>query len=113
MGMFDEVNYRDKLPVDGWDGHTFQTHSFDDIGDLYEIRDGMLYLERYDTEDQSDPNAVGFMRLAGCMAKVNRKMRPHPYTGEVRFYGMKQDTREWVEFSAYFRKGQMVEINVV
>jgi hypothetical protein len=88
MGMFDELRCRYKLPIDGFDGHLFQTKSLDCELDLYEIReDGTLWREAYDVEDRSDPNAVGIMALAGCMTRVNKRFEQRTsYTGKIRFY---------------------------
>jgi hypothetical protein len=105
--MFDEVRCRYPLPLAGAADIVFQTKDTPSQGlDLYEIREGgSLWVEEYDTEDRSDPNAEGLMRLAGCQTRVNKRWAACDMTGEVCFY---DDTGGvWYEFSAYFVRGQL------
>lgn len=78
--------------------------------DRYEIRaDGSLWHQNYDTEDQSDPNAVGIMRLAGCMTSVNHRWEPCNMTGEIVFYT--EIDKVWHEYSAYFVDGKLQQLH--
>lgn len=127
MGLFDEIRCKVALPVEldrDHRGHWFQTKSLQCAMDNFEIReDGALWAERYDTEDHSDPNATGLDRLRGMHAKVNQRWEPIvDFTGEVVFYsqasavGKEDDGRKnsgWIEFSAYFIKGQMKHLELL
>lgn len=110
MGLFDYVRCRYPLPIEGAEAMEFQTKDTDwPYMEQYEIReDGTLWRQEYDTEDRSDPNAKGILRLAGMATRVNERWVRCDMTGELRFYGAwdKQlETR--VEFSAYFVKGEL------
>lgn len=115
MGMFDYVNCRYPLPLAGANGLEYQTKSLDCAMDSYEIReDGTLWHEEYDVEDRSNPNADGFMRLVGMLTRVNRRWEPLELTGEVCFYGsMRDDWKNWIEWSAYFVRGQLKELHLL
>lgn len=84
--------------------------------DEYEIRkNGTLWVQQYDTEDHSDPNAEGIMRMVGCMTRVNlRWARVRDFTGEIRFYqaiiGDLDPNRYdhgWIEWSVYLVRGKV------
>lgn len=97
MGCFDNILYN---------GDWYQTKDTpSQFQDNYEIRDGTLWYEDYDTEDQSDPEAKGIERLRGIWTKVNLRWRPCPeFTGEIVFY-MDSEC-----YSAYFVNGVMKHI---
>ena len=120
MGMFDEVTCKYPLPVDGANSLLYQTKSLGCEMEYFEIReDGSLWKEHYDIEDRSDQNATGFMRMAGCMTRVNRHWKPaRTYTGEIRFYTSLDDSQSgkdsgWLEWSAYFESGLLVCVNLL
>ena len=114
MGMFDEIKCKYPLPVKGANKLLYQTKDTDaQIMDLYEIRkDGTLWHEIYDIEDKSNPKAKGYLRLAGCMTRVNKQWKQEDITGEIRFYTStckKHD--KWLEFSEYFVDGKLNQIH--
>lgn len=121
MGMYDYVRCMVPLPVDGdHSQRQFQSKSLNCDLDSIEIReDGSLWIERYDTEDHSDPNAEGLMSLVGKMTRVNQEMVPLDFTGEIRFYdfiateGPTYESRGWFEFSAYFVKGCIKHLELI
>jgi len=85
MGMFDYVRCHYQLPVEGANALDYQTKfaGFPNL-DQYEIReDGTVWVEEYDVEDHSDPNAEGLMKLIGCATRVNKRMVPFVYTGPM------------------------------
>ena len=50
----------------------------------YEIREvGTMWHEEYDTEDHSDPNAEGILRLDGISTKVNQRWVRDNYSGVI------------------------------
>jgi hypothetical protein len=127
MGMFDEIRCKMPLPVEidvEHREHWFQTKSLGCDMDYYEIRDdGTLWRETYETEDRSDPNAEGLMRLAGCMTRINKQWVPClAFTGEIAFYtqassiGAKevgQSHSGWIEFSTYFVRGELKQFELM
>lgn len=118
MGMFDELRCERELPAPNADGLLFQTKDTPSQWlDSYVIRpDGTLWHQVYDTEDRSDPNAEGLGRLIGSMTRVNPRWESVPLTGEVCFYtggGYDTDNPWWLEFSAYFKDGQLQQLNLL
>lgn len=108
MGMFDDLT--SKYP--GTEDLPYQTKDLDCMMDKYEIRrDGTLWRETYRTEDQSDPNATGFMALAGRFTRVPTGWEQIDHTGWVHFYfyrGSSDHERELphsVEYRAQFVDG--------
>lgn len=116
MGMFDRIKCRHNLShVEGLDDADvaaleYQTKDTpSQFLDQYEIReDGTLWVETYDIEDRSDPNAVGLMRICGAMTRVNKQWKPvSDFIGEIRFYtSLGEHHSGWLEFSAYFVRGK-------
>ena len=108
MGMFDYVRCHYPLP-DGAGALEYQTKDTPAQWlDQYEIRaDGTLWHQAYDTEDRSDPNAEGFMRLFGCATRVNERWEPVALTGEIVFYA------DDYEFSAYFVGGTLKHLETL
>lgn len=119
MGLFDYLRCKLPLPVAGANDLEFQTKDTDaQYMDHYEIReDGTLWHQEYDTEDRSDPTAEGLAALFGCMTRVNERWVQDDMTGEVRFYtsigSTPTTTGEWVEFSAFFVRGQLKHIETI
>lgn len=113
MGVYDYVNCHYPLPVAGANALTYQTKDTDaQFLDSYEIRkDGTLWHEEYDVEDRSDPNAEGLKGLIGCMTRTSPRWQQELLTGEVRFYDGNADW--WVEFSAYFVRGQLKQLEII
>ena len=115
MGMFDDLTCKYPLPVGGANDVDFQTKDTPAQHlDKYEIReDGTLWHEAYDIEDKSDPNAESLVdRVMGCCSPVNKRWEPEPMTGEVRFYES-SGKWDWLEFSAYFVKGQLKHLETI
>lgn len=106
MGMFDDLKCLYPLPVEGANDIAYQTKSLICFMEDYEIReDGTLWIQEYDTEDQSDPDAPGLLKFSGMLTRINKRWVPVPLTGEVVFYGGK------LEFSAYFVDGNLKELH--
>lgn len=128
MGMFDDLTCKYPLPVEGANELDFQTKDMDCLLTKYELReDGTLWVETYDTEDQSPatkwerehpgepapPEASGLLGLCGCMSRVNKRWeRVTDITGEIRFY-TNDWPQGWIEFSSYFVSGQLKELNLI
>lgn len=114
MGAFDFITCKYPLPVPGMESVSFQTKDFGTpFMDHYEIRDdGTLWYQEYDTEDHSDKNATGFMRLVGMAVRVNKRwVHCKEFTGEIVFYPDTIDIDQ--EFSAYFVKGCLRHLEVL
>ena len=114
MGVFDYVICEYPLPVEGANDVRFQTKDTPvQHLDNYKIcKDGTLWHEAYDIEDQSDPNAEGIDRFLGCMARVNQRWELVHLTGEVSFAG-DSSTHLWLEFSAYFVRGYIIRLELI
>ncbi len=116
MGMFDYIRCKYPLPLAGANELRFQSKDTPaQFLDEYEIReDGSLWHEDYETEDRSYPNAEGLLALIGIMTRVNCRWEPCTFTGDITF-GMYIDeelpSKTWVEYSAYFLKGQLRELH--
>lgn len=118
MGMFDELKCEYPLGHPPSEGLTFQTKSMDCNLDKYRIdKNGALWIERYDIEDRSDPNAKGVARLFGSLSRVNkREERLSDFSGEIDFYmsyGEKKSSgfgECMVEFRAQFLSGQLQSV---
>lgn len=117
MGLYDDIRCKYPLPVDGANDLAYQTKDTPaQWCDSYEIReDGTLWHREYDTEDRSDPNAEGLMRLAGCATRVNERWTQVPdFVGEVRFYTCNGNNGiEWIEWSAYFVDGKVAHMQLI
>lgn len=93
MGMFDYLRCKYPLPVAGDNDLEFQTKSLDCGMNRVEIReDGTIWTQEW---GEVDPE--------WCQRK---------FTGEVTFYEHTRD-KKWVEYSAYFVKGQLKELHSV
>jgi hypothetical protein len=119
MGVYDSIICKYPLEIEGANDLVYQTKSMDwPQLELYEIReDGTLWHEDYDVEDRSDPNATkgSFESVRGMKTHVNKRWRQmKDYIGEIRFHTFpnKNDTG-WLEYSAYFVKGRLNQINVI
>lgn len=118
MGMYDELRCLFPLPVHGANQLEYQTKDTPtQCLDLYEIReDGSLWMEDYDVEDHSDPDATGFLRMCGCMTRVNKRwVAVERFTGEIVFYSFLNDGAQkgWLEWSAYFENSNLIRINLL
>ena len=117
MGMYDEIQCKYPLPVEGANAHNFQTKDTPaQFLDHYEIReDGTLWHEVYDIEDHSDPKAEGIAAFMGCMTRVNNRwIQETDFTGEICFYdSCGADHTGWIEFSTYFVKGQLKQLEII
>lgn len=131
MGMFDNLKCLYPLPVDGVNALDYQTQDIQDWPTLdnYEIReDGTLWHQVYDTEDQSDRGKwlaehpgepepeFPLSAWCGCMARINPRWVPEPFTGDVNFYDLLGDPNGksgWIEFRASFADGALKDIQLV
>lgn len=113
MGMFDEIRCLYPLPLAGANERKYQTKSMRCAMDEYEIReDGTLWLEVYETEDRSDPNAKGLMRCVGMLTRVNKRwVQESDFTGAIEF--CTGDSMEWLEWSAYFVNGVVAQLHLI
>lgn len=112
MSTYDHIRCHYPLPVEGANALEFQTGSTDaQFMEDYEIwADGTLWHRAYDTEDRSDPNAEGLMRLVGSLTRVNERWERDFTTGEIRLSGTLDGS--WSEastlaFSIYFVQGEL------
>ena len=117
MGMFDYLRCEYKLPVKDSNSILFQTKDTpNQFMDEYLIdENGDLYEEEYDIEDRSDKTKGPFGAMLGCMTRVNIRKVKSDYTGEIRFYGFKDDINHkgWIEYSAYFESGKIKNLNLM
>lgn len=117
MGLYDDITVHYPLPVEGFDGHTFQTKDTPAQWlDKYEIRaDGTLWHEAYDTEDRSDPTTDGIGKLFGCLTRVNKRWEPVTgFTGEIEFHDtLTPQHTGWISFSAYLEHSRVVGMNLL
>ena len=113
MGMFDNIKCDYPLPDSPPADLDFQTKSLECGLDNYSIRaDGTLWVQKYDIEDRSDPNAEGWRSLAGSMTRVNQRWEQvKGFRGQVVFYDFRNGV-EW-EFSALFNDGKVIDIRRV
>jgi hypothetical protein len=111
--MFDNIICEYPLPNPPPDGAAlnWQTKSLACVLDDYKIAsDGTLWHEAFDTEDQSDPNAVGWRRAMGCCVRVNKRWeRVTDFRGAIEFYDSGKD-ETWWEYSALFDGGKLLNI---
>jgi len=117
MGMFDYLRCEYPLPVEGANKILYQTKDTPSMWlDEYLIdENGDLYGEEYDIEDRSDKTKGPLESMLGCMTRVNIRKVKSDYTGEIRFYGFKDDVnyKGWVEFSSYFESGKIKNLNLM
>lgn len=109
MGMFDYVKCDFDMPIEVPDEEfPFQTKDLECELDYYWIKkDGTLWAERYEIEDQSDPDAEGLMALAGIIARVNKRWEQVTCTLGFEFYTNSLDT-----VHAFFFQGKLVHLSV-
>lgn len=139
MGMYDNVRCEYPLPgIADPAKIEFQTKSMDTLFETYRITaEGKLEAEDYDLEDQSDPNAKGFMRFVGSCTRIPKGWNPVDFTGTLNFYGnensgnlflisfegegsvemldengepIPRPKAEWFEFDATFDKGTLISV---
>lgn len=120
MGLFDWVNCKYPLPVEGANALRYQTKDTDcPYMEHYEIReDGSLWREEYDTVDRSDHSAPlgSLKRIQGMMTRENQRWEPEPFTGELVCVGYPEDDKKYehrVEFSAYFVDGKLKHLEML
>lgn len=115
MGMFDELYCKYPLPTPDFQDRLFQTKSFDECNDLYEIReDGTLWRESPRIawiEDRTHPHG-------GILQSGEKEWKRCVHSGEVRFYdvvGENTDTHRcgWIEFVAFFINGNLKAVHLV
>lgn len=122
MGMFDYLVCDYPLPArEEAKGLTYQTKDFDQRMDtIYILEDGSVWVEEYDYEDQSDPNAEGLAALVGRLTRVNiRRRHLVEFSGTVDFYSSYGPSDSegwgegWLEFRAVIHEGQVLEITLL
>lgn len=103
--MFDNITCKYPLPTA--QDEVFQTKDLENALDNYEIRhNGTLWIEEYDVEDRSDPNAEGIARIFGMMCRVNERWARSYFSGQVDFYTyLDDDYEKWIEYRAVFKNG--------
>lgn len=121
--MFDELKCEYPLPISELQDKIFQTKDTpNQMLDLFVIKeDGSLWVEDYDIEDHSkaalwlkdhpgeelpDELTDFIGRFAGCMARVNKRLVPHPFNGEIQFGDIVDN--KWYNFQASFKDGQLI-----
>jgi len=119
MGMYNYVVPECDLPdlPDGLDRRMleWQTKDLEPLFlDTLRIRsDGNLEREEYDTEDRSDPNAEGLMRLSGMMTRVIKRWVPEKYTGAVNFSAYMVGNWRWIRYVAFFEDGKLFKLKLI
>lgn len=134
MGMFDDIRCKAPLPLPQFQETIFQTKDTpNQYLDQYEIReDGTLWVEDYDTEDQSKAgvwlrenpgkkpedapaDCQGIGGMCGCMTRVNKRWaQVADFHGDLRFYNtLGEHSSGWIEFSARFTDGKLVRLTLI
>lgn len=124
MGMFDELQCKYPLSVDGANALLYQTKDTpSQYMDMYEIReDGTLWHEDYDVEDGSDPKAEpgSLASILGMMTRVNKRWVQLPnFTGEIRLFGTWREYGHGttdvgcIQFSTYFIQGAIKHVELI
>lgn len=111
MGLYDTLVVVDYPLPDGIKRPDFQTKDLNCWLDHFELRaDGTLWIQQYEIEDQSDPNAVGWARFAGSLAHVNKRWERYHHTGTINFYDWDKESKQMIEFVGHFRDGKVFRI---
>lgn len=113
MGMFDWLTCKYKLDDPVHNTLRYQTKDTRAQGlDNYEIReDGTLWHENYDANWVDDGN---YKLFGGYLEKSNLRWEQEIFTGEIIFYANTEDPNHganWIEYSAYYRNGELQQIN--
>lgn len=111
--MFDNVTCKYPLPTA--QDEAFQTKDLENALDNYEIReDGTLWIEEYDIEDRSNPNATGIARIFGMGTRVNERWARSYFSGEVNFYtNLNENYDKWIEYRAIFKDGVIQSLEII
>jgi hypothetical protein len=108
MGMFDTVKCYYSEMEDGHSDLEFQTKDLECLMDYYVLdKDGSLFIEEYDVEDKSDPNAEGLARIIGCMSKTNEKLVRSDLTDTFTMYAKDEGDEEWIVYKVQVTRGQL------
>lgn len=112
MGMFDWLTCKYKLDDPSHNALRYQTKSTPAQAlDEYEIReDGSLWYQEYDARWIEEPASL----LGGYVEHYNQRWVKTYLTKEIRFYANAKDSKQdtdWVEYSAYFRNGELQQMN--
>ena len=104
MGMFDNLRCEYPLPVPGANEREYQTKDTPSqfLATYFITKDGKLthiepHWEEYDPGDLTTLKAY----------------KDDDFTGEIRFYDCDREGKNWLEFSAYFWKGDLKHIGLV
>ena len=100
MGMFDYLRF---------EGHEYQTKDTpNQLLDNYELKDGFLYEEQYESRWVDDENSL----FKGYLEKFNETwVKNETFTGEIRFYRhLDEKYKTWEEFSAYLVRGKIEKL---
>jgi hypothetical protein len=112
MGMFDHITCKFGIAQEHKELE-FQTKDTPNQSlDNYRIDDsGQLWVEDYDVEDRSDPNAKGWDRFVGCITRVNKRWEKiNNFTGNINFYTNVSDG-DWIEYEAVIENGLTKKIS--
>ncbi len=115
MGMYDYLKVQMPLPDSPGDV-IFQTKDTDDQYLVhYTLReDGRLFRQNITGyEDKSDPNAKGFMRLAGAVTPIIDGEIQVPFHGYIRFHHYDGKKREYWNYRAKFTDDICVGIELL
>lgn len=115
MGMFDYVEV-DK--AHGLPDVEYQSKDFDcEMTTIRITENGHLEIERCDYEsvpkaERPYPNEDGFLGMMGSMRKINCHWDDLRFHGIFNFYGQSGPniSEDWLEYSAKFSDGKLVEI---
>ena len=108
MGLFDTVHCDYPLPVAGANSLDYQTKSLDPAQNSYRIAaDGQLLLTERELVMPDD-------KVSASREEAPREKPVSDFIGEMRFYSSWGPAGNgWIEWSAYFVRGQLRELHLV
>lgn len=126
MGMFDTVHWLDKLPISeemkelglpdsGWN---FQTKSLDCALEEYVVRDGFLFVTKYNKEEwiQGDPSAKSVSDRFPYLERDDPYLQKTTFTGSMRVYESYLDVDGlWdcmTDFECAFIEGKLISVRL-
>lgn len=119
--MFDNLIINtDKLPITDKEkklvnkNPNWQTKDFDcQLTEIYITDEDELKINRFEYEEvpkheRPYPNEDGLRGLMGSVKRINERLEPIYYSGELNFYS--HVGNDWYEFFAQFNNGKLISI---
>jgi hypothetical protein len=131
MGMFDEIEVKQTLPlpeeikdIHDWQSYVFQTKDLDCTLSRYIIRDGKLYArivemeyEYYTDEERKElQKSTRWAPVIKSSKEISSTEEEQDFHGKLRFCTYDQMDAQhdyWVDFEAYFIYGKLDKIELV